>query len=385
MTLQRDRVFWTVGFQVAIINIYLGGFGPAQPLLRAQQHTSLTVAGLHGTSMGIAAILAGFVNPHLTHRFGRQITSWIGFAFFCFGVLMFVLCPPVQLTLLATLIGGFGVSTIINTMVTQLSDHFPNDASDAVSQASGISSGGYIIGTLSVGAIASTTLSWRLGLLSVIPLSLLLYFYARPHISKEHVPHEDGPERGAMSVKFWIAWIGFIACISTEFGTTFWAAALVQDRVGSTPAISTLSMLAFGIGMAMGRWYGPHVLRRFSLDSQLKTVLVFQFCGFGIFWSSHVMWVSLITLLMVGIGVSMQFALNSMRLIGLSGGRPDLAIGRSSLAAGIAIAASPFLLGVFGDQFGISRAYLMVPVLILIGLGTIITIPTHSADKELSR
>ncbi|TRZ86632.1 MAG: MFS transporter, partial [Streptomycetaceae bacterium] len=276
MTLQRDRVFWTVGFQVAIINIYLGGFGPAQPLLRAQQHTSLTVAGLHGTSMGIAAILAGFVNPHLTHRFGRQITSWIGFAFFCFGVLMFVVCPPVLLTLLATLIGGFGVSTIINTMVTQLSDHFPNDASDAVSQASGISSGGYIIGTLSIGAIASTSLSWRLGLLSVIPLSLLLYFYARPHISKEHVPHEDGPERGAMSVKFWIAWIGFIACISTEFGTTFWAAALVQDRVRSTPAISTLSMLAFGIGMAMGRWYGPHVLRRFSLDSQLKTVLVFQ-------------------------------------------------------------------------------------------------------------
>ncbi|MTA67360.1 MAG: MFS transporter, partial [Actinobacteria bacterium] len=149
MTLQRDRVFWTVGFQVAIINIYLGGFGPAQPLLRAQQHTSLTVAGLHGTSMGIAAILAGFVNPHLTHRFGRQITSWIGFAFFCFGVLMFVVCPPVLLTLLATLIGGFGVSTIINTMVTQLSHHFPNDASDAVSQASGISSGGYIIGTLS--------------------------------------------------------------------------------------------------------------------------------------------------------------------------------------------------------------------------------------------
>ena len=385
MTLRRDRVFWTAALQIAIINIYLGGFGPAQSLLRAEQHTSLTVAGLHGTAMGIAAIISGFANPHLVHRFGRQIGSWIGFAFFGFGVLMFVFSPPVILTLSATLIGGFGASTVINTMVTQLSHHFPKDASAAVSQASGISSGGYLIGTLSVGAIASTSMSWRFGLLSVIPLALILYFYSRPYISKEHVPHEDGPERGAMSIKFWIAWFGFIACISTEFATTFWAAALVKDRVGSTAAVSTLSMLAFGIGMASGRWFGPALLRELTLDSKLKSVLVFQFAGFSIFWFSHFMWLSLLTLFMMGIGISMQFALASMRLIGLSDGRPELAIGRSSLAAGIAIAAAPFLLGVFGDHLGISRAYLMVPVLIVIALATILVIPSESPNLEASR
>ena len=385
MTLRRDRVFWTVSLQIAIVNIYLGGFGPAQPLLRAEQHTSLTVAGLHGTAMGVAAILAGFISPHLVHKFGRQITSWMGFALFTAGVLMFVFSPPVSLTLLSTLLGGIGISTVINTMVTQLSDHYPKDASAALSQASGISSAGYIIGTLSVGAIASTSMSWRLGLLSVVPLALLLYFYARPYIAKEHIPHESGPERGAMSAQFWIAWFGFIACISTEFATTFWAAALVKDRVGSTAAVSTLSMLAFGIGMALGRWFGPGLLRQLNIDSKLKSVLVFQFIGFGIFWASHIMWLSLLTLLMMGSGVSMQFALSSMRLIGLSGGRPELAVGRSSLAAGIAIAAAPFLLGVFGDHLGISRAYLMVPVLIVIALGTIIAIPTESRKLEASK
>ena len=385
MTLKRDRVFWTVSLQVAIINIYLGGFGPAQPLLRAEQHTSLTVAGLHGTAMGVAAILAGFVTPHLVHRFGRAAASWLGFGLFAAGVLMFVFCPPVSLTLLATLLGGFGVSTVINTMVTQLSGHYPNDATAAISQSSGISSAGYITGTLSVGAIASTSMSWRLGLLSVIPLAILLYLYARPHISKEHVPAAHGPERGALSMRFWVAWFGFIACISTEFATTFWAAALVKNRVGSSAAISTLSMLAFGIGMGIGRWFGPTLLRRLNLDSKLKSVLIFQFVGFGIFWFSHIMWLSLLTLLVVGAGVSMQFALSSTRLIELSDGRPELAVGRSSLAAGIAIAAAPFLLGVFGDHLGISRAYLMVPVLILIALGTIIAIPTQSRELETSK
>ncbi len=55
-TFTRDRTFWTIALQVTILNFYLGGFGPAQPLLRADQGTSLTIAGLHGTAMGVAAI-----------------------------------------------------------------------------------------------------------------------------------------------------------------------------------------------------------------------------------------------------------------------------------------------------------------------------------------
>ena len=53
MAFQRDRVFWTISAQIALVNFYLGGFGPAQPLLREDQGTSLTVAGLHGTAMGV--------------------------------------------------------------------------------------------------------------------------------------------------------------------------------------------------------------------------------------------------------------------------------------------------------------------------------------------
>ena len=45
LTFKRDKVFWTIGAQAIVINYYLGGFSPAQPLLRADQGTSLTVAG----------------------------------------------------------------------------------------------------------------------------------------------------------------------------------------------------------------------------------------------------------------------------------------------------------------------------------------------------
>jgi MFS family permease len=90
---------------------------------------------------------------------------------------------------------------------------------------------------------------------------------------------------------------------------------------------------------------------------------------------------SLICLFVVGLGVSMQFALSSIRLIGLSQGRPDLAIGRASLAAGIAIAGAPFLLGLLGDIYGISRAYVMVFVLIIVAFAIIKLVPSHVKES----
>ena len=379
MTLRHDRVFWAIALQVAIVNFYLGGFGPAQPLLRSQQHTSLTIAGLHGTAMGVAAILAGFASPHLVHRIGRASTSWLGLTFFSIGVLMFVFSPPIQLTLIATLVAGFGSSIVINSMVTQLSHHYSQNPARAVSQASGIASGGYILGTLTVGTIADTSFNWRLGLLFTIPASVILYLVTRATLASEHIPDEHGPQKGSLNRKFWISWFGFIACISSEFATTFWAAALLRDRVGSSAAISTICIVAVGTGMGLGRWFGPHVLKNSSLDNQLKTIMLTQFIGFGILWFSHDLWISLLALLAVGLGLSMQFALASLRLIRFSDGRPDLAIGQSSLAAGIAIAGAPFILGVFGDHLGISRAYLMVPVLIIIALTTVFAIPSEQS------
>ena len=70
-------------------------------------------------------------------------------------------------------------------------------------------------------------------------------------------------------------------------------------------------------------------------------------------------------------------------MIDFSEGRPDLAIGGSSTGAGLAIAGSPFLLGVLGDLFGISRAYLMVPVLIFISYIIVKLVPSHVPQKVL--
>ena len=378
-TFQRDRFFWVVATQTAIVNFYLGGFGPAQSLLRADQGTSLTIAGLHGTAMGVASIAAGYANPHLAHKFGRAKTKWIGLGIFLVGLFLFVISPPVILTIPATLVTGFGTSIVINTMLTSMSHHYGKAAEVAIPQANGIASVGFVTGTALIGTIASVYPGfWRLGLLLALPLALILVLVGREKEVEDHVPDEGGPQSGKMSATFWLAWFGFVVCISSEFATSFWSAALLKDRVGSTAAISTVAIVALGTGMGIGRWFGGLVLRNFKLDNQLLGSVALQFIGFAAFWLSHSMIISLICLFIIGLGISMQFALSAIRLVGFSGNRPDLAVGKSSLAAGIAIAGAPFLLGFLGDNFGISRAYIMVPVLIAIAFILIKLTPSHS-------
>lgn len=379
----RDRFFWIVATQTAIVNFYLGGFGPAQSLLRADQGTSLTIAGLHGTAMGIASIVAGYANPHIAHRWGRTRSGWMGLAIFTVGLTLFVISPPVYLTLPATLVTGFGTSMVINTMLSSMSVHYGKAAEVAIPQANGIASIGFVTGTALIGTIAIIFPSlWRIGLLLAVPVVITLFLLARDKTSNDYVPDSQGPQQGKLSRRFWISWVGFTACISSEFAVSFWASALLKDRVGSTAAISTVAIVALGTGMGIGRWYGGLLLQRFALDTQLLSVITLQFIGFVSFWLSHSMILSLASLFVVGLGVSMQFALASIRLIAFSDGRPDLAIGRTSLAAGIAIAAAPFFLAVLGDSFGISRAYIMVPVLIAISFAIVKFIPSQPVKVQ---
>lgn len=239
------------------------------------------------------------------------------------------------------------------------------------------------MGTATIGTIAQTAPDfWRMGLVLILPLSMYLYFFRRVRTNDSHVPSSEGPQGGKLSLAFWITWAGFIATIGTEFATAFWAAALVRDRTDATAAISTIAIIALGLGMAIGRFFGGRALHRFIPDHQLLICLGVQMFGFFGIWFSHTLAISLLMLLITGLGISMQFALTSLRMINHSDGRPELAIGNSSLAAGLAIAGAPFLLGVLGDNYGISRAYMMVPVMILIVAAIVVLVPAKNLKQD---
>ena len=208
-TFQRNGQFWLLALQVATVNFFTGGFGPSQALLREDQGTSLGIAGLHGTALGIAAIIAGGLNSKLVHRFGRSNTTWIGLTIFSLGIVFFVFAPPVQLTLIATLFAGLGTSVVINNVNTAGSHAFAERSHTAVAQLNAIAIAGFVAGNFIVGTTANIVREqWRLGLLITIPFIFLLFIKGRKFEPDSHIPDEDGPQRGKLSIGFWFSFAG---------------------------------------------------------------------------------------------------------------------------------------------------------------------------------
>jgi MFS family permease len=381
-TYRRDQVFWLAALQTGVFGIFMGGFGPALPLLQDQQGTSSAVAGLHGTALGLASIVAGILNARIVHRFGRMKSVWLGLGIFNTGALGFVLLPDAWQTICAIFLAGIGLSITINNTFMKLSIHYSDHSARATSQANGVNSAFVLIGNFIIGMISGTNVSWKLGLLLCIPFTVFLYLTLGRSEKYEHIPEESGHQRGSLPLKYWISWVGMTFCIASEFAIAFWAAALLRERTLASAPIATTLVLAFPMGMMFGRWFGTYLFPHFGIDERLKVIIALQGLSFMIFWASEILITSFIALFIVGFGTSMQFALSTLRLLRFGREKPDLAIGKSSLGAGFAIAFSPLFLGFLADQFGIIAAFLLVPALVICAFVIVALLPSTSHDLE---
>ena len=379
---KRDKVFWLAAPQTGAFGIFMGGFGPALPLLQEAQGTSGAVAGLHGTAIGLASIVAGAFNAHIVHRFGRITSVWIGLITFNIGALGFVIFPNPWQTILSIFIAGIGLSITINNTFMKLSIHFAENSARATSQANGVNSAFTLLGNFIIGVIASSAFSWKLGLLLCIPFTIILYLLLGRQEEYEYIPEESGRQKGSLSLKYWISWVGMSFCIAAEFAVAFWAAALLRERTDISAAAATTLVLAFPLGMMMGRWFGTYLLPQLDIDQRLKLIVAIQGLSFLVFWGSHNVIASFIALFFVGFGTSMQFALSTLRLLRFGANKPDLAIGRASWGAGLAIALSPLILGSLADTFGIVSAFLMVPAIVVCAFVIVVLLPSTSEVEK---
>ena len=171
-------------------------------------------------------------------------------------------------------------------------------------------------------------------------------------------------------------------CIAAEFAVAFWAAALIRDRTDVSAGLATTLVLAFPLGMMIGRWFGTYLRPQLDIDQRLKLVIAIQGLSFLLFWASSVALASFVALFFVGFGTSMQFALSTLRLLRFGANKPDLAIGKASWGAGLAIALSPLLLGFLADKFGIVNGFLMVPAFVICAFVIVVLLPSnHEVER----
>ena len=365
--LVRDKLTWLTYAQLSAWAYFLYGFGPVVPLLRQEQGTSRTVAGLHGTALALGGIVAAAVTPLVVRRLGRHRLIWLGLTGVSVAALGLLVAHPLPVTLAIVTLASLSGSFVVNGVVAGLTDHHGAAGPASISEANAAAAAVGLIAPLIVGAAVSLGFGWRPGIaLVVVPVVFLALFSGvrlpEPHASAT----PDGRRARPLPPRYWLAFASLFATTGVEFSLTLWSADVLRAHANVSAAVATAALSTLIGGMFVGRLAGGRLLLYFRPTHVLLAALATSALGFAVFWSATQPWLALAGLVVCGFGVSLHYPLGIGLAVGHSDGQPDLAAARATYAIGTAVAAAPFSLGVLADRVGPHLAFLLVPALLLV-------------------
>lgn len=384
--LQRDHLTYGVYVQMMMWGWFLLAFGPSVPLITEQFGVSKGVGGLHGTAMALGAVLIGLTLSRLVQRFGRKLLMAAGAATVIAGVVLLTLGGHIAATLLGALIVAIGGNLMVNTAQPALSLHHGPAGTAAVTEANAACSVIGLLGPLAVGFTVASGWGWQPALAITAVFALLSIAVIAPlpgtgvMSGREVTPTAPRPavareadtlvlnRRGTGYTRgFWLFMVALTVGIAVEFATTFWAADLIRSRTDAGASSSTAAIAALAGGMAVARIVGGQLSLRHSAERLLLIAFAISGAGWLVMWTAQATAQAIVALAITGLGFGLLYPLGVSLVMRASAGRPDRALGISALGAGAAIGLAPLFLGALADLIGSHRAFITVPVLLVVG------------------
>jgi predicted MFS family arabinose efflux permease len=363
--LVRDRATWSLYAIFAAWGWFLYAFNPSVPLIGGDLGVSAAVAGFHGTALAAGTVLAGLLQAPLVARLSRRGTIVVGGAAVIASVALVTASGALWGTLAGAVVAGVGGTLMVNAGNVVLADTHGAAGSAAITEANGL---GALVGALApitLGAVVSAGWGWQPALL-VVALLVLGVLLALPPLPASQPDDSPGDGNDGLPSRYWWAWGVLVTLIAVEFSYTVWGTTLVAERTGVPVGTATGTLTVLILGLAVGRVLGSRLALRFSPGGLLLGAIAVTAVGWVLLWTSTTLAAAVVALAVSGLGMALHFPLGVSRSLEASAGRPDLASGRISLGAGLAIGAAPFVLGALTDAVGVQRAFLLVPALLLL-------------------
>ena len=302
---------------------------------------------------------------------------WVALAIMSAGVVVFVSCAVVAVTIGGALLAGFGGTLVLNISVAVLTAHHTGAAGGAaVTQANGLGSACGIFAPLLVGGAVSIGVGWRAGVLVTVALAIAVAAIFGRRVDVDAIAavqqHDAANASRRLSREYWRACFVLVMTNAIEFSMTIWSSDVLNHHDGLSKGTAATGVTAIVTGMTIGRLSSGRLALRYATDTLLLCVFGLTIAGFGIFWISTNPVLAFVGLFVVGLGISLQFPLAITRAVGFSDGRPDLATSYAALGGGFAVGAAPFGLGALADHVGSHTAMLVVLVFVaLAALGVV--------------
>lgn len=371
--LRRDQITWVSYAAAGCVGFLLSGLGAALPLLQEDLDATRERVALLPTLLAVGLVLVALAGGWVPVRLRRPGTFHAGFA--CLGagaMLLATAYSPAVSSVGAILMGG-GAGLLLMIVPAILSEHHGAFGAGALAEATAAYSGTAVLAPVLVGVSSSLGADWRAGFLPlplITLLGLLAVTWSNPvspaiavakEVRSQPVDEEATLESDA---PFAHRWLDIVFVVSIEFCIVFWSSDYLLNVVGLGPAAAAVVAALFLFGMAIGRVAGGQAADRLARpDVALLGATLTTGVGFFVFWLTLAPALAAAGLLLTGLGASLLYPLALSRALAAMADA-ERASAHAAVAAGLAVAAGPFLLAALATHVGLRVAFLLVPVLL---------------------
>jgi predicted MFS family arabinose efflux permease len=370
----RTKPTWVAYLQMGAYGAFVYALGASQILLRDEQQTSRTVAGLHGSAWALGLVIMSLFSASITLRIGRGRAMRVGSIVMVLGILGYTSGLPVFVTIASVVIAGLGGALMVTGLSAFLSSQQKAAAPAAISEANALGAIAGLLGAVGVGVGVSLTLGWRPALWVLMASLLLLEIWRGRSLRIYDVGEEaridtpDAPRLREIPKIFWWSLLVMLPAAGIEYCLALWSADLLREQGGFGSAAASTSLGVVVAGLIIGRIAGSKLAERFNPETLIIVAFGISAVAFMVVWATAIPWLMLVFLFITGCGVALHWPLAIARTMRSAPGFVDRASGLGLFAAGIGVMIAPFALGALADGFGLRMAFLIVPVLSILGV-----------------
>lgn len=364
----RGPLTWHLYLFVGFFQYLIGIQGNVLPFLQRELDLSYRTVGLHPSAVAVGAILVGIFGDTLVRRFGRRSMLIVGASGFVVAAVFLCLAPAAPVSIASCfLMGAFG-GFIPTVVFATLAEIHADNRSVAFNEATAVAYLFGIMAPLMTGFFVWISLGWRSAVLAGVAVGVAAI---ASFIRQAPLPEaaSRGLLAGRLPAAYWAYWTALAFSVATEFSVLLWAPAFLERVVGLSTAAAATAAVAFAIAMFTGRVAGSGLARFIAAPRLFTATLVVSFAGFVLYWGvAGQPIVAVVGLFVLGLGLAQTYPLSFGQAMGTAGSLGDRASVRTAIAAGVALLSMPAALGFFADGFGLHRAHLIVPCLMVAAL-----------------
>lgn len=366
---RRDRITALGYTSLAAYAYCLYALAPFLTLLRRDLGFSYLVMSLHSTTFAAASLLSGLLFPTALRRLGRHRLFWGSAAGTACGAVLIALGPTVALTLCAAALLGVTGPMLQTSTLALLSARHAAHRDRALVEANAAASLTAVLAPAVIGSLGGIDGGWRAGMALPVVIALIALALLGRGTSLSQQETAAARRAGRLTGRFWLRAAALGTVAGLEFGTVFYGAPLLVNRLGISVSHAATLMTLFAVGILAGRLAGSRLVSSPGRARHLLSCsLLLAATGLVALWLSHTLMLSGGALLVAGAGVANLFPLSFSYAIAAVPDLSDLASARNQLVVSTAIMAAPLALGALSDKVGISTAFTVQGLLIGVAL-----------------